>query len=149
MKVAAQEHHTSPIFTALCCFLQDPTDDSIFRELYLQLMSADQDNFPATTLSGLQRVCSINYGFIALPENVMPLLKSVNCSIVPLPYKTYPISLAMAFSPRSPYKDFWNYRQASVCVPPTHMEPRLWDMSFRIPCTEIVTSEGVCARPLY
>jgi hypothetical protein len=98
-------------FTVLCSFLQDPTDDSIFRELYLKLMRADDGNFPATTLSGLQRVCSTNFAFIAIPENVMPLLKHVNCSVIPLPYKTYPISLAMAFSPRSPYTDFWNYRR--------------------------------------
>jgi hypothetical protein len=74
-------------------------------------MSSDDGNFPATTLGGLQRACSINYAFIAIPENVMPLLKHVNCSIVSLPYKTYPISLAMAFSPSSPYTDFWNYRR--------------------------------------
>jgi hypothetical protein len=74
-------------------------------------MRVDDGNFPATTLGGLQRACSINYAFIAIPENVMPLLKHVNCSIASLPYKTYPISLAMAFSPKSPYTDFWNYRR--------------------------------------
>jgi hypothetical protein len=110
-----------PSLTPLCCFVQDPKDDSIFRELYLKLMTVDQDNFPATTRGGLQRVCSINYAFIAIPESVMPLLKDVNCSIVPLPYKTYPISLAMAFSPSSPYTDFWNYRRVSIC---THLAMR-------------------------
>ncbi|PNF31848.1 hypothetical protein B7P43_G08911 [Cryptotermes secundus] len=90
--------------------VSDPKDDSIFRELYLKLMTADEGNFPATTLGGLQRVCNIKYAFIAIPESVRPLLKNVNCSVVPLPYKTYPISLAMAFSSSSPYTDFWNYR---------------------------------------
>jgi hypothetical protein len=104
------------LVTVLFCFVQDPKDDSIFRELYLKLMTADQDNFPVTTLGGLQRVCNIKYAFIAIPESVTPLLKDVNCSVVPLPYKTYPISLAMAFSPSSPYTDFWNYRRVSVCL---------------------------------
>lgn len=102
--------------TAPFSFVQDPKDDSIFRELFLKLMAADQDNFPATTLRGLQRVCNIKYAFIATPESVRPLLKDVNCSVVPLPYKTYPISLAMAFSSSSPYADFWNYRCVSFCA---------------------------------
>lgn len=102
--------HFPRFVTALFSFVQDPKDDSIFRELYLNLMTADEGNFPATTLGGLQRVCNIKYAFIAIPESVRPLLKNVNCSVVPLPYKTYPISLAMAFSSSSPYTDFWNYR---------------------------------------
>jgi hypothetical protein len=92
------------------CFIQDETDGNIFKELYVKLMEPDRENFPVTALGGLQRVCGIKYAFIAIPESVMPLLKHVNCSIVPLPYRTYPISLAMAFSPRSPYTDFWSYR---------------------------------------
>lgn len=76
----------------------------------MKLMAPDRANFPPTALGGLQRVCGVKYAFIAIPEIVMPLLKDVNCSIVPLSYNTYPISLAIAFSPNSPYIDFWSYR---------------------------------------
>jgi hypothetical protein len=116
------------LVTVLFCFVQDPKDDSIFRELYLERMIADQDNFPATTVGGLHRVCNINYAFIAIPESVMPLLKDVNCSVVPLPYKTYPISLAMAFSPSSPYTDFWNYRLVSIFTHLLDMQLKLSDV---------------------
>jgi hypothetical protein len=95
-------------------------------------MTADQDNFPATTVGGLQRVCNIHYAFIAIPESVMPLLKDVNCSVVPLPYKTYPISLAMAFSPSSPYTDFWNYRRVSIFTHLLDMQLKLSDMTLKI-----------------
>jgi len=91
-------------------FVQDETENSTLKQLYVKLMAPDRENFPLTTLGALQRVCGIKYAFIGIPESVMPLLKYVNCSIVPLPYKTYPISLAMAFSPTSPYTDFWSYR---------------------------------------
>jgi hypothetical protein len=77
-------------------------------------MAPDRENFPLTTMSALQRVCSIKYAFMGIPESVMPLLKNVNCSIVPLSYQTYPISLAIAFSPSSPYTDFWSFRCVST-----------------------------------
>jgi hypothetical protein len=124
--------HFPRLVTVLFCFVQDPKDVTIFRELYLKLMTADQDNFPATTLSGLQRACNIKYAFIATLESVVPLLKDLNCSVVPLPYQTYPISLAMAFSPNSPYTDFWNYRRVSICIHPLDIRLKLSDMSLKI-----------------
>jgi hypothetical protein len=124
--------HFPRLVTVLFCFVQDPKDDSIFRELYLKLMIADQNNFPTTTLGGLQRVCSIKYAFIAMPESVMPLLKNLNCSVVSLPYKTYPISLAMAYSPSSPYADFWNYRRVSICTHLLDIQLKLSDMSLKM-----------------
>ncbi|XP_021913231.1 glutamate receptor ionotropic, delta-2-like [Zootermopsis nevadensis] len=90
--------------------VSDPTDKDIFHEVYSKLMLPDQDNFPRTVLQGLKRICNIRYAFMSIPESVMPLLNQMNCTIVPLAYNTYPISLAMAFSPRSPYTDFWSYR---------------------------------------
>jgi hypothetical protein len=102
--------HILPLIHVNFCFVQDETENSTFKELYVKLMAPDRENFPLTTLDALQRVCGIKYAFISIPESVMPLLKYVNCSIVPLPYQTYPISLAMAFSPSSPYTDFWSYR---------------------------------------
>jgi hypothetical protein len=91
--------------------VQDPQEDDIFHELYRVLMSPDPENFPQTVLQGLQRVCSMKYAFMSIPESAMPLLGQMNCTFVPLPYKTYPISLAIAFSPSTPYRDFWNYRR--------------------------------------
>jgi hypothetical protein len=108
------ELHILPLIHVNFCFVQDDTENSTLKQLYVKLMAPDRENFPLTTISALQRVCSIKYAFMGFPESVMPLLKYVNCSIVPLPYKTYPISLAMAFSPRSPYTDFWSYRWVST-----------------------------------
>ena len=73
-------------------------------------MAPDIENFPLESLGGLQRACDMDYAFLAIPESVMPLLSKVNCTIIPLPYKTYPISLAIAFTPDNPYREFISYR---------------------------------------
>ena len=99
-----------PLIHVNFCFVQDETKNNTFKALYEKLMAPDSENFPLTTLGALQRVCGIKYAFIGIPESVMPLLQKVNCSVVPLPYKTYPVGLAMAFSPSSPYTDFWSFR---------------------------------------
>ncbi|KAJ9573684.1 hypothetical protein L9F63_008954 [Diploptera punctata] len=88
----------------------DINEDGIFGEVYNKLMAPDPDNFPSDTLGGLQRACNMDYAFVAIPESVMPLLNKVNCTIVPLAYKTYPISLAIAFTPDNPYREFISYR---------------------------------------
>ncbi|PSN40369.1 Ionotropic receptor 124 [Blattella germanica] len=88
----------------------DEKEDGIFGEIYKKLMVQDPSNFPATTLDGLRRVCSMRYAFFATPESVMPLLGKLNCTIIPLPYKSYPISLAIAFRPDNPFREFISYR---------------------------------------
>ncbi|KAJ4428518.1 hypothetical protein ANN_24560 [Periplaneta americana] len=89
--------------------VSDDTDVGIFKDVYSRML-LDQENFPTTTLDGLHRVCKMKFAFMAYPESVLPLIRKVNCSIVPLPYKSYPISLAIAFRANNPYIDFFSYR---------------------------------------
>ncbi|KAJ9596036.1 hypothetical protein L9F63_012769 [Diploptera punctata] len=81
------------------------SNDTFIQRLYEKTMATDPDNFPELKLNGLQRVCSMKYGFLTNYETAMAFEDKLNCEM--LPYLISSLEyLSRLFSTRTaPIKD--------------------------------------------
>jgi hypothetical protein len=73
-------------------------------------MASDPDNFPNTTLEGLQRVCSTKFAFIAQMSRVQSVRHDIPCNVADLPATSIKVNLAIAFAKNNPYRDIINHK---------------------------------------
>jgi hypothetical protein len=82
----------------------------LLREIYTKLIVTDPENFPATTLEGMQRVCSMKFAFLAQMSRVQSIRHDIPCKIVDLPATSIKANLAIAFAKDNPYREVINHK---------------------------------------
>lgn len=90
-------------------FVQE-TKDQLLSELYTKLMVKNPENFPASTLGGMQRVCSKKFTFVAQMSRVEGIRHHIPCKVVDLPATSIKVNLAIAFAKDCPYKGIINHK---------------------------------------
>jgi hypothetical protein len=83
----------------------------LIQRIYKEFIAPHDASFPASDEEGIQRVCSEKKSSYFTSEYlVISSADQLNCSLVPVPETSFPVSISFATVKRSPYRRLINYR---------------------------------------